>query len=290
VQQTAVVGLPIYTLAKYSGMGRAPDALRKAGLVDVLGRNVREEGDAPVPVLDRDVLAGRTKNLEHFVRATDNIITKLRGIGKADLLVCVGGECSSTVGVLAGLKGIQKGNPGMVWIDTHGDFNTPETSPSGYVGGMCLAMACGRGPTLGDNVEALRPLLEEERLVHVGSRALDPPEVEMMRSSPMGLFTMKKVTLTGISKLADTVARTLEDSSDWIVCHLDVDVLDPSVVRAVNYPTPGGMGTDDVVAIVKRLARTGKLKVLEVCAYNADLDSDGSSAKAIIGIVKRALA
>jgi arginase len=281
-----VVGAPVYTLAKYAGMGRAPGALRRSGFLQSLGE-VRDFGDAPIPPLEADVTEGRTKNLRHFVLASEIIAKKVSAVERADTLVCIGGECSSTVGVIAGL-GI-KGKPGMVWMDSHGDFNTPETSPSGYIGGMCLAMACGRGPRLGEMVEASRPLIEEERLIHVGSRALDPPEAETMRASPMGLFTMKSVSLAGASETAARVSKRLEDSSDWIVCHLDVDVLDPKLVPAVNYPTPGGLTSEEVSAVIRRLGDTGKLRVLEVCAYNADLDGDGTSARVITSVLRNSL-
>lgn len=255
-----------------------------------MGGGVRDEGDASIPALEMDSLEGKVRNLEYFVRATKMVTDKVRGIRGAERVVCVGGECSFTVGSLAGFGETYGGKPGMLWIDTHGDSNTPETSPSGYIGGMCLAMACGRGPRLGEEIERRRPLLEEQRLVHCGSRALDPAEIEMMRASPMGLFTMRQVNLIGTAEVARQAAKRLADSADWIVCHLDVDVLDPSIVRAVNYPTPGGMTADQAVALIRALDATGKFRVLEVAAYNADLDRDGSSAKAVVGILRETFA
>jgi arginase len=288
MDDVSVVGLPVYTLAKYSGMGRSAGALRKAGLLSSLGGEVRDEGDAETPALEMDSLQGRVRNLEYFERVTKIVLDKVRGIRGAERVVCVGGECSFTVGTLAGFGENFEGKPGMMWIDTHGDFNTPETSPSGYIGGMCLAMACGRGPRLGNEIERRRPLLEEQRLVHCGSRALDSSELEMMRASPMGLFTMRQVNLMGTAEVARRAAKRLADSADWVVCHLDVDVLDPSVVKAVNYPTSGGMTAEQAVAMIRALDETRKLKVLEVAAYNADLDHDGSSAKAVVGVLREA--
>jgi arginase len=237
-----------------------------------LGGAAKDFADMEFPTLEGDVSEGGTKNLEHFLNASEKIADKVGRLGDPDMLVCLGGECSFTVGALAGLAKTHTGKGGMLWIDTHGDFNTPKTSPSGYIGGMCLAIACGRGPKLGEMVESRRPLLQEERLVHLGSRSLDPPELEMMRASPMGLYTMKKVNIMGAVEAAKQAAGRLADVADWIVCHLDVDVLDPSIMPAVNYPTPGGMTIDQVVAVVKTLRKTGKMKVLDVAAYNADLD------------------
>jgi len=286
VKDVSAVGLPLYTLAKYAGMERSPGALRRAGLLSELGGAVHDEGDAQIPGLEKDVVEGGMKNLRHFKSASRDVFEKVSRIPKTDRVVCIGGECSFTVGALAGLRRTYKGKPGMLWMDAHGDFNTPETSESGYIGGMCLAIACGRGPKFGDEIEDRRPLLEEERLVHVGSRALDPLEREAMRGSPMGLFTMKNVNLTGTAEVASQAARRLSDSSDWIVYHLDVDVVDPSIVPAVNYPTAGGMTIAQVVHFIRALDMTGKLKVLEIASYNADLDRDGSCSKAIVSIAR----
>jgi len=175
----------------------------------------------------------------------------------------------------------------MLWIDAHGDFNTPETTPSGYIGGMCLSMAAGHGPPLGDEIEKRRPLLAEERLVHVGSRALDPPEVIAFNSSPAKLFTTQQVRKSGASEVAEEASRHLSNRSDWIVCHLDVDVVDPKLIPAVSYPTPGGLTIDETVAIVRTLMRTEKMKVFELTAYNASADKNGRSAQAIIDMVRR---
>lgn len=285
----SVVGFPVYTFARYSGVGRSPKALRSSGLLSALGPHVVDYGDVLIPRLAKDTGEDRVKNLGHFRRASELILRGAGDIESSELVVCLGGECSLTVGELAGLKGAFEGKPGMLWVDSHGDFNTPQTSPSGYIGGMCLAMACGRGPKLGGSVEKTRPLLEEERVVHLGSRALDKPELELMRESSMELVTMKDVSLEGIEKVASRSARRLSDSADWIVCHLDVDVLDQKIMPAVNYPTPGGMTEHEVEVAIEALRATGKLRVLDVSAYNPDLDRTGSSARVVINLVREVL-
>ena len=285
----SVVGFPLYTLAGYAGMGRAPDALRRSGLVPALGRSVCDYGDVQIPLLENDIVEDNIKNLSHFRAASARISREASRLEPMAKTICLGGECSFTIGALAGFKSVFKGKPGMLWIDSHGDFNTPETSPSGYIGGMCLAMACGKGPTLGDPIEKERPLLEEEALVHLGSRALDPAERETMRGSAMGLVTMKKVSLDGILEVSSKSARRLADSSDWIVCHLDVDVLDRKIMPAVNYPTSGGMTVEQAVVAIRALDATGKLKVLEVSAYNPELDRHESSAGTVVRLIQEAL-
>jgi arginase len=225
------------------------------------------------------------KNFAYFQAASQGIYQSLRKIS-AERVVLIGGECSMVVGSMAGLAEAFGGKPGMLWMDAHGDFNTPETTPSSYIGGMCLAMACGRGPKIAEPIDARQPLLEEERLVHLGSRALDPPESKAFETSPALLLTSDQVRKMGAKKVSAEVAKRLSDRSDWIVCHLDVDVVDPNSILAVNYPTPGGLKPAEASAIIRSINATGKLKVLDVAAYNASLDDDGSSAAAVVGLVR----
>jgi len=281
----ALLGTPLYTLAAYRGMGDAPAALRKAGLTGMVAADL---GDVKLQPLVRDSRDGRTKNLGHFRDATAKIYAASKSLGAERVLV-VGGECSETVGVTAGLAGAFGGRPGMLWLDAHGDFNTPDTSLSGYIGGMCLAMACGRTKGLGLGVGDEVLSLAEERLVHVGSRALDQPEIAAFTDSPAKLYTSQQVKKSGASDVAEEAARHLDNRSDWIICHFDVDVIDPEFVPSVNYPTPGGLTLQEAATITRKLYETGKLRVVEITAYNPSKDRNSISAKRIIELLRTTL-
>jgi arginase len=274
----AVIGVPLYTLARYRGMGEAPSALRAAGIVGVL-RAADDLGDVALAQLTGDS-GGRVKNLDHFRESTLLVYNAARSIS-ADSVVVLGGECSETVGIMAGLAEEFKGRPGMLWLDAHGDFNTPETSPSGYIGGMCLALATGRGPSLG-----LPPSLADERLVHLGSRDLDPAEEKALAESQVTLVTSRMAKERGAAEAAKDAAKKLDSTSDWIVCHLDVDVVDPELIPAVNYPTPGGLGVEEVAALIRALSNTGKLRLLELAAYNPAKDRSGASVEKIVELLR----
>ena len=280
----ALVGVPLYTLASYRGMGEAPTSLRKAGLGRVLD-GATDLGNIELPPLKEDATEGKVKNLSNFKEATSRIYNATKSV-QAEQVFVLGGECSVAVGALAGLSEVFSGKPGMLWMDAHGDFNTPETSPSGYVGGMCLAMACGRSPGLGLAMGGSGYSLGEERLVLVGSRALDPPEVAALSESPAKLYTSRQVKKAGVADVAEEAARHLDNRSDWIVCHLDVDVTDPELIPSVNYPTPGGLTLEEATLIVRTLLKTEKMKVLELAAYNAAKDRRGTSARKIVDLIK----
>ena len=283
MERAALVGIPLYTLARYSGMGEAPAALRRAGVVSAIG-GAKDNGDIDIPILKKDTSDGSTMNFPHFEQSSARIYERMKEVN-ADRIFVIGGECSLAPGAFAGLSEVYSGRAGMVWLDAHGDFNTPETSPSGYIGGMCLAMACGRGPPLSLESEQRSHPLAEERLVHAGSRALDPPEILAFNSSPAKLFTAQQIKKSGASEVADEAARHLANRSDWIVCHLDVDVVDPSLIPAVNYPTTGGLTIEEATTVIRALYKTEKMKVLEVTAYNPALDRDGDSARAIARLI-----
>jgi arginase len=280
-----LLGVPVYTLAAYKGMGDSPSALRKAGLGRALGV-ATDLGDVSLPRLTKDTQEGKVKNLGHFRDANSKTFSKARSV-VAERVVVLGGECSETVGVMAGFTEALRGKAGMLWMDAHGDFNTPDTSPSGYIGGMCLAMACKN--ISGLDLTSGQPPLGEERLVHVGSRALDPAEVEAFNSSPAKLYTARQVKTRGASEVAAEAARHLDNRSDWIACHLDVDVVDPEIIPAVNYPTPGGLTLDEAATVIRKLGQTQKLKVVEVAAYNPSKDKKRTSAKTINELLKNSL-
>ena len=287
MSEWALLGVPIYTLSSYRGMGDAPIALRKAGLVESLGSPL-DCGDVEIQRLKKDMADGVAKNLTHFRNATSLTYARTKS-SKQERLLILGGECSETVGVMAGLAEAYRGKPGMLWLDAHGDFNVPETSPSGYIGGMCLAFACGMASGLDLGTGQAPPPLAGERLVHVGSRALDPPEVAAFNSSPAKLFTAQQVKKIGAADVAEEAARHLDNRSDWIACHLDIDVLDPELIPAVNYPTPYGLTTEETSVVISKLLGTGKVRALELAAYNPSKDRGASSAKKIIELLKTVL-
>jgi arginase len=270
----------------YRGIGDSPGALRKAGLGVVGGGS--DLGDVEIPRLKKDVMEGRTKNLTHFKEATSRIYARVRSL-QAERVLVVGGECSETVGTMAGLAEVFGRRAGMLWLDAHGDFNTPETSASGYIGGMCLALACRRAAATGLDLGIGEPPLADERLVHVGSRALDPPEVVAFNASPAMLYTSQQVKKSGADEVAGETARHLDNRSDWIACHLDVDVIDPVSIPSVNYPTPGGLTLEETATILTALRRTQKLRALELTAYDASKDRSSSSANRIVELLNTIL-
>ncbi len=288
MEGAAIVGVPMYTLSRYAGVAKSPAALRKAGIARAFGLDAIDHGDVTLGRIRRDTGPDDLRNFGFFRRGTGGVCEKVAGIREAKLLVVLGGECSLVVGEVAGLRSARKGRAGMVWMDAHGDFNVPETTPSGYIGGMCLAFACGRGPSLSRRIDDLMPLIGEGSVLHLGARALDEAEGAAIEESQMKLITATEIRKIGAVEASRRVARWVEDAADWVVCHFDVDVVDPSVIPSVNYPTRGGLTSDEAKALLRSIARTGKLAALNFAAYNASLDPDGNSALTVVEIASGA--
>jgi arginase len=146
-----LIGLPFYSLSKYRGMATAVAALRSAGIAETLAKSAKhfnDMGDCHLSKITEDSGPPNLRNFPQFLDDTDIVQEMASRVGSDDFVFCLGGECTLVTGTLAGFKGRFKGTPGMLWVDAHGDFNTPETTASGFLGGMPLAFACGHGPRL----------------------------------------------------------------------------------------------------------------------------------------------
>ena len=193
--------------------------------------------------------------------------TVLRG----DRPVSIAGDCCTSIGILAGLQRA-KIDPTLIWFDAHGDFNTWETTPSGFLGGMPLAMLVGRGEQAMPNAVGLRPLTEGHVVLSDG-RDLDPGE---------------KVALEGSSVKHVPDVRWLPKEvlpQGPLYVHFDVDVLNPLAAPAVNYLAPGGPIASDLEQVFRFLAKSGRVTAVSVSAWNPRMDEDGGSREVCMGLV-----
>jgi arginase len=175
-------------------------------------------------------------------------------VEQADACLVYAGDCMAPLGVLAGLQ--RRGvSPFLVWFDAHGDFNTWETTPSGYIGGMPIAMLVGRGEqTIVEGV-GLDPL-DERRIVIADARDVDPDEGVALEGSA--------VRITGVGGVINLVP-----ASGPIAVHLDVDVVNPDEMPALRFPAAGGPSVSAVEASLRALAATGRVVCVTVaCTWD----------------------
>ena len=287
----SLVGFPIYTLARLQGLALSPPAFRGLGLVKALegeGLKIIDMGDIKLQKLSKDSGPKKFRNSTYAAKGTERIRRAAGQASERELAIFVGGECSLVMGSLSGMRGRRRGRAGILWMDAHGDFNTPETTPSGFIGGMCLALACGRGRPLSQETEEGRgPLLGEDAVVHLGSRALDRLEEITMKESEITLVSAKELRKGGAADYGRRAARLLSDRCDWCVLHIDLDVIDPREMPAVNFLEPNGISTEDVLLAARGLKETGKLKAVEFTSYDPLRDANRSCGRRVVKLISR---
>jgi arginase len=184
-------------------------------------------------------------------------------VAHGDRPVSIAGECCTPIGVLAGLQRAGL-NPVLLWLDAHGDFNTWETSPSGFIGGMPLAMLVGRGEQTMTKRVGLNSIAEAQVILSEG-RDLDPGEKQALAQS-------------GVHHIVD--CRTLLDHpliGNPLYLHFDVDIVNPNDAPAMSYPTEGGPSAAELRTIFRSLAQQGNVAAVSMATWNPILDADGHS-------------
>ena len=185
--------------------------------------------------------------------------------------VSIAGDCCTTIGMLAGLQhaGI---DPKLIWFDAHGDFNTWETTPSGFLGGMPLAMLVGRGEQTMLKALDLIPLAED-RVILTDGRDLDPGEKLLIEETNI-------IHLPDVKNLLDSA---LPDGPIYI--HIDVDIVNPAEAAAMNYLAAGGPSAKELQMVMKYLSRRGKIAAVSMSTWNPNLDTDGQSRRLCMGLL-----
>ena len=213
------------------------------------------------PDLPEDTKQSRMSVLHAFI--ADHVEESLR---RRDRPVSIAGDCCTAIGVTAGIQRAEVDHL-LIWFDAHGDFNTWETSPSGFLGGMPLAMLVGRGEqTMLDSL-SMSPH-PEARVVFTDGRDLDPLEREAMEGSSL-------VHLTDVKDV-----RTYELPDLPLHVHFDTDILSPETAPAMNYLAPGGPDLQQLKDVFQYLAGTGRIIAVSLSSWNPALDPDGRTQRA----------
>jgi len=278
--KVAVFGVPTSAGGRSAGTGQAPLRLREAGLLEALrktGAPVVNLSDLSLFPYRDDAAHPKARNPEVVacaVRATADEMTRALPEG---FTVVLGGDCSMVAGLVAGARSALGEPVGLIYLDADADLNTPDTTPSGYLNGMAVATALGRGPR--EVVEAMgsTPHLDPEHVSLVGFRALDPGERAPLGDLGLALpaHAARRVGMRATAALAlDGVGN----GDGPIVVHLDVDV-----IEALSYA--------EVSDLLTGILASPRVKALEVCEYDPDHDDSALSAgRRIVELITRAVA
>jgi arginase len=285
----AVLGVPCGLGAPSPGQEDGPAALRAAGLVERLHAAhvpALDWGDVPVPGPDPST-QGLVRN-GYALAALAQTVAERVGAALDDglLPLLLGGDHSVSLGSIGAAAA--RGPVGVLWLDAHGDFNTPETSPSGNVHGMVLAILAGLGPAVLVDAVAHVP---GNRIALLGARALDPGERKNLLQAGVAVYSTEALRALGPERAVErAVAGLVAAGAERLYVSIDLDVLDPSVAPGVATRAGAGLTVDEMRAALQAAARTGRLTALDVTELFPARDHAGSTARAAVSLVKAALA
>ena len=276
-----VIGVPMDLGQARRGVDMGPSAIRYAGLHDALARldyTVIDGGNIPVPGPEEEPDENpRARHLHAVAAVCEEVYRRARACREQEgFILFLGGDHSISIGTVAAVA--EERDIGLIWVDAHGDFNTPETTPSGNIHGMPVAVLTGRGPDALVNVGYPGPKVDPSHVVLVGTRDLDPGEREALRHSGITVFTMRDIDELGMGTVARRIITHLHDVS-YVHVSLDMDALDPDVAPGVGTPVPGGLTYREAHLLMEILAEWGKIGSLDVVEVNPILDQHNQTAR-----------
>jgi arginase len=282
-----LIGVPLDLGGGRRGVDMGPSAFRIAGLADqiaALGRSVADRGNVQAPIRELHQEAdNRKKYIGEIAGVCRQLYdTCLESLDQGAVPVVLGGDHSLAAGSVAAsadwVRRTSQQPLGLIWIDAHGDMNTPATSTSGNVHGMPLAALLGHEPhelaSIGTN-----PSISPEHTVLVGIRNIDEEEKEQIRASGIHAFTMKDIDRSGIAVIAERAIAIATAGTGGVHVSFDLDVCDPTIAPGVGTPVKGGFDYREAHMIMELVADSQRLVALDLVEVNPTLDIRNATAE-----------
>jgi len=291
-RKVAVIGATLDLGAGRRGVDMGPSAIRYAGLaarIADLGQEYVDLGNVETAVAEAIPVADEHARFLPQIKETCERVARLveRTVRDGFLPVVLGGDHSVALGTLAGLREVH-GPGGAIWIDAHGDLNSPETRPSGNVHGMVLAAALGlAGDRFFEDGWGL-PALAPGRVALISVRALDDGERKLLRELDARVFTMSDVDRLGVERaVREALAHVA--GPGFVHVSLDMDAVDPDVAPGVGTPVRGGLSYREAHLALELVAESGLASSLDVVEVNPILDRENETGKLAVELVASAL-
>ena len=288
--QLQLVSVPYRYDERDQGSGAGPRALLDAGLAGRLGTlGLAVEGPAEATLDDAEREEGRVAvNIGKLGFRTAVLVADARRTGAATLVLA--GDDTASIGVVSGLQQADgAGTPiGVVWLDAHGDFNTPETSYSGILAGMPVAILAGLAGPLWRGAAGLAAPIPTDRILIAGVRELDDKESTLLRSTDVRVLTAKETT---DGTTFGAAVERLAARCALICLHVDLDLLDPHLVPSSSTPSAGGLDVEQAAAAMATALGTGKVAAVSVAGLNPGAGKRGErSTESAMALLEQALA
>ncbi len=286
-RRVTFIGVPLDLGAGRRGVDMGPSAFRVAEVhqrVRELGYEVDDLGDLEVFIPEtREPGNPRMKYLREIKQTCERLRDAVGGVLKeGSVPVVLGGDHSVAMGTIAGLSRFHKQRKeriGLVWLDAHADSNTAETTQSGNIHGMPLAVALGLGAPELVSLPGFCPMVDGSRAAVVGLRDVDPGERPNLRASGIGAYTMRDIDERGMRAVMEEALKRTLSGTAGIHVSVDLDVMDPDYAPGVGTPAPGGLSYREAHLAMEMLADTGKVISAEFVEVNPILDNRNITAR-----------
>jgi arginase len=289
-----LLGVPMDLGSGRRGVDMGPSAIRIAGVarkLTELGHRVIDDGDVVIKNMEElKVGSERARYLPEIARASGIIARKaerIAGLGHFPLVL--GGDHSIAIGTVSGLAAYARSQGkklGLLWIDAHGDINTPETSPSGNIHGMPLATLLGFGAGELTSIAGPDSKISPGNVALVGIRSLDSGEKKRLKETGVQVHTMSDIDRHGVHRVMKKALARVTDGTDFVHVSLDLDAVDPAVAPGVGTPVKGGLDYREAHLVMEILADAGVMTSLEVVEVNPILDAGNASAEFAVELVQ----
>ena len=289
-EKIRIIGVPMDLGASRRGVDMGPSALRVAGLharLKQLPRQVEDIGNIVVKQPEEQPYGVKNaKYLEEISDTCKGLAEIVRKTMDEDLLPLVlGGDHSIAVGTIAGAAAHyykESKRIGLIWLDAHGDMNTPESSPSGNVHGMPLASIMGYGPSELTELGGIKPMIEPRSVALVGVRDLDAKERRLVKDSGVHVFTMRDIDERGMREVMSEALRFTNDDTAGVAVSLDLDFVDPTDAPGVGTPVRGGVTYREAHLALEMIADSRSMVSFELVEINPVIDLHNTTA--ILGV------
>ncbi|MCW5821661.1 MAG: arginase [Cyanobacteria bacterium TGS_CYA1] len=297
LDKVTLIFVPLHLGGPHRGVSMGPAAMKVAEVaekIERLGFTVRNEVEVSVP---NSVCWAEHGSAPKCVPEITEVSLQVaeaveEAMSNDSIPVTIGGDHSLAIGSIAGVSSYyrkRKENFGLVWFDAHGDINTPDTTSSGNVHGMPLAVSLGYGDKRMVDLLGFSPKVQPNRSVLIGIRDLDPPEREMIDQSGITPYTIRDIDHLGLSRVTDLAVSSLGSDIAGLHLSFDIDVIDPDVAPGVSTAAPGGLNYRESLHALTLLAESRLLRSIDIVELNPANDIRNKTAELATDLILASL-
>lgn len=285
----SLIGVPIDLGAEHRGVDMGPSAVRYARVrekLESLGYDIEDKGDILTSRPGSCFIDGTNlKYLDEIERVNTELCHMVAGeMEKGRFPLVLGGDHSIAIGTISGVLQHKK-RLGVIWFDAHGDINTAETSPSGNIHGMPVAVSFGLGHERLTGVGGREAVLDPKKFVMIGIRDLDPGEKLPLKQLGVLVYTMHEIDMLGMARVMEEAIRIVSEDTDGVHVSFDMDVMDPLHAPGVGTPVFGGLTYRESHLAMELIAAANIVSGAEFVEINTVLDHRNQTAKVAVALM-----